>query len=47
MARRNRNKVLVSEARQGLDDLKAKVAGTTNPEDAKFESCQRSRRPLK
>lgn len=46
MARRNRNKILVSEARQGLDDLKAKVAGTTNPEDAKYEAAQEVGVPL-
>lgn len=47
MARRNRNKILVSEARQGLNDLKAKVAGTTNPEDAKFEAAKEVGVPLK
>lgn len=37
MARRN--KILVPEARQALDDLKAQVAGTMKAEDAKFESA--------
>ncbi|MCB5936266.1 alpha/beta-type small acid-soluble spore protein [Caldibacillus thermoamylovorans] len=34
-----RNKILVPEARKGLDQLKAKVAGTNNPEQAKFEAA--------
>lgn len=46
MARRNRNKILVREARKGLDDLKAKVAGTDNPENAKFEAAQEVGVPL-
>ena len=46
MGRRNRNKILVTEARQGLDDLKAKVAGTNNPEDAKFEVAKELGVPL-
>ena len=37
MGRRNRNKILVAEARHGLDELKAQVAGTNKPEDAKIE----------
>lgn len=37
MTRRNRNKILVPDAREGLDKLKAKVAGTHNAEEAKFE----------
>jgi small acid-soluble spore protein D (minor alpha/beta-type SASP) len=45
MARRN--KILVAEARNGLDDLKAKVAGTKNPEDAKFEAAEEMNVPLK
>ena len=40
MTRRNRNKILVPEARKGLDDLKAKVAGTNTPEEAKFEAAE-------
>lgn len=39
MSRKNRNKILIHEARQGLDQLKAKVAGTNNPEQAKFEAA--------
>ena len=46
MARRNRNKILVSEARKGLDELKAKVAGTKTPEEAKFEAAQEVGVPL-
>ncbi len=45
MARRR--KILVSEARQGLDDLKAKIAGTKNPEEAKFEVAKEMGVPLK
>lgn len=44
--RRNRNRILVAEARQGLDDLKAKVAGTSNPEDAKIEVAKELGVPL-
>jgi len=47
MARRNRNKILVPEAREGLDQLKAKIAGTTNPEQAKFEIAEEVGVPLK
>ncbi|KAA9021632.1 alpha/beta-type small acid-soluble spore protein [Niallia endozanthoxylica] len=46
MARRKRNKILVPEARHGLDQLKAKVAGTSNPEDAKFEAAEEAGVPL-
>lgn len=45
MARRR--KILVFEARQGLDDLKAKIAGTKNPEEAKFEVAKEIGVPLK
>jgi small acid-soluble spore protein D (minor alpha/beta-type SASP) len=45
MARRN--KILVPEARNGLDALKAKVANTGNPEDAKFEAAEEVGVPLK
>ncbi|PLS18015.1 alpha/beta hydrolase [Bacillus sp. M6-12] len=44
MARR-RN-ILVPEARQQMDQLKAKVAGTQNPEDAKFEAAAEVGVPL-
>jgi small acid-soluble spore protein D (minor alpha/beta-type SASP) len=47
MARRNRNKILVPEARKGLDDLKAKVAGTQTSEEAKFEVAEEVGVPLK
>jgi len=45
-ARRKRNKILVPEARHGLNQLKAKVAGTKNPEDAKFEVAKEVGVPL-
>ncbi|WP_138418448.1 alpha/beta-type small acid-soluble spore protein [Aquibacillus sediminis] len=35
MARRN--KILVPEARQGLDELKARIANTNHPNNAKYE----------
>lgn len=46
MGRRNHNKILVAEARNGLDELKAKVAGTNNPEDAKLEVAKELGVPL-
>ena len=46
MGRRNRNKILVAEARQGLDELKANVAGTSKPEDAKIEVAKELGVPL-
>lgn len=42
-----RNKILVPKARKGLDQLKAKVAGTNNPEQAKFEAAAEVGVPLK
>lgn len=45
MARKN--KILVPEARAGLDELKAKVAGTTDPYAAKFEAAKEVGVPLK
>ena len=45
MARRN--KILVPEARNGLDQLKAKVVQSQNPEDAKFEAAEEVGVPLK
>lgn len=45
MARRN--KILVPEARGGLDVLKAKVANASNPENAKFEAADEVGVPLK
>jgi small acid-soluble spore protein D (minor alpha/beta-type SASP) len=44
MARRN--KILVPEARNGLDALKAKVVQAQNPENAKFEAAQEVGVPL-
>ncbi|PLT30798.1 alpha/beta-type small acid-soluble spore protein [Peribacillus deserti] len=45
MARRNHN-ILVPEARDALDQLKAKVAGARNPEEAKFEAAAEVGVPL-
>ncbi|CAH2714524.1 hypothetical protein BACCIP111895_01696 [Neobacillus rhizosphaerae] len=45
MARKN--KILVPEARNGLDALKAKVAHARSPEEAKFEAAQEVGVPLK
>ena len=47
MGRNNRNKILVPEARQELDELKAKVMGTSKPEDAKLEVAKELGIPLK
>lgn len=47
MGRNNRNKILVPEARQELDELKAKVMGTNKPEDAKLEVAKELGIPLK
>ncbi|RFU60368.1 alpha/beta-type small acid-soluble spore protein [Bacillus sp. V59.32b] len=41
-----RNKILVPEARGKLDELKAKVANTKAPEDAKFEAAEEVGVPL-
>ena len=46
MARRNRNKLLVPQARQGLDELKAKMMNTSNPDDARFEAANEVGVPL-
>ncbi|MCM3570661.1 alpha/beta-type small acid-soluble spore protein [Neobacillus mesonae] len=45
MARRN--KILVPEARRSLDELKAKVVHSQNPENAKFEAAEEVGVPLK
>ncbi len=45
MARRRR--ILVPEARGGLDQLKAKVAHVQNPNQAKFEAAEEAGVPLK
>ncbi|MGM7719984.1 small, acid-soluble spore protein, alpha/beta type [Metabacillus sp. Hm71] len=45
MARR-RNNILVPEAKEGVDQLKAKVANTERPEDAKFEVAKEVGVPL-
>ncbi|WP_342429195.1 alpha/beta-type small acid-soluble spore protein [Neobacillus sp. FSL H8-0543] len=44
---KRRNKILVPAARAGLDELKAKVAGSASPEDAKFEAASEVGVPLK
>ncbi|ASS76117.1 hypothetical protein CIG75_14890 [Tumebacillus algifaecis] len=41
MARRKRRRLLVPEARNALDQLKADVMQTMTPEQAKYESAQR------
>lgn len=46
MARKRRNRILVPEARTGLDQLKAKVAGTSNHDQAKFEAAKEVGVPL-
>ncbi|WP_066321478.1 alpha/beta-type small acid-soluble spore protein [Bacillus sp. FJAT-29814] len=45
MARRN--KILVPAARQGLDQLKARVVQSQSPENAKFEAAEEVGVPLK
>lgn len=45
MARRS--KILVPEARQALDDLKAQVAGTMKADEAKFEIAREVGVPLR
>jgi small acid-soluble spore protein D (minor alpha/beta-type SASP) len=45
MARRN--KILVPEARKGLDALKARIANANSPEEAKFEAAEEVGVPLK
>ncbi|MEK3766171.1 MULTISPECIES: alpha/beta-type small acid-soluble spore protein [unclassified Solibacillus] len=47
MAKKNRNKILVPESRQQLDQLKAKVSGTSKPEDAALEVAKELGIPLK
>ncbi|KMY53262.1 alpha/beta hydrolase [Bacillus sp. FJAT-27231] len=42
-----RNKILVPEARQELDKLKAEVAHTNDPSAAKFEAAKEIGIPLK
>lgn len=42
-----RNKILVPEARNALDQLKAKVAHTNSPDQAKFEAAKEAGVPLK
>lgn len=42
-----RRKILVPEARNGLDKLKAKVVQAQTPEQAKFEAAEEVGVPLK
>jgi small acid-soluble spore protein D (minor alpha/beta-type SASP) len=46
MARRNRNRLLVPEARSALDRLKADVMNTATAEQAKFQSARQQNVPL-
>ncbi|GAA0499580.1 hypothetical protein GCM10008986_28480 [Salinibacillus aidingensis] len=46
MTERNNNKILVPEARQGLDHLKAQVAHTNSPDEAKYEIAEEQGIPL-
>ena len=47
MAKKNRNKILVPEARQELDQLKAKVSSANKPESAALEVAKELGIPLK
>ncbi|NMD69729.1 alpha/beta-type small acid-soluble spore protein [Bacillus sp. DNRA2] len=47
MARRRRNKILVPEARDALDQLKAHLNNQTNPENVKYEVAKETGVPLK
>ncbi|MGP4061361.1 alpha/beta-type small acid-soluble spore protein [Halobacillus sp. H74] len=42
-----RNKLLVPEAREGMDKLKAELMATTNQEDTKYEVAREQGIPLK
>ncbi|WP_068675962.1 alpha/beta-type small acid-soluble spore protein [Oceanobacillus sp. Castelsardo] len=42
----NRNKILIPEARKGLDQLKAKVTNANNPNQAKYEVAKEHGIPL-
>ncbi|WP_332646067.1 alpha/beta-type small acid-soluble spore protein [Lysinibacillus sp. 54212] len=46
MGRNSRNRILVPEARQALDELKAKVSGTSKQEEAKLEVAKELGIPL-
>ncbi|MFQ3544807.1 alpha/beta-type small acid-soluble spore protein [Halobacillus rhizosphaerae] len=41
-----RNKILVPEARQGLDELKAQLTNQQRPEEAKYEIAKEKGIPL-
>ncbi|MFS0877460.1 small, acid-soluble spore protein, alpha/beta type [Solibacillus isronensis] len=47
MAKKNRNKILVPEAKQELDLLKAKVTGSSNPGVTALEVAKELGIPLK
>lgn len=42
----NKNKILVPEAREQVNQLKARVANTTKPEQAKYEAAKELGIPL-
>jgi small acid-soluble spore protein D (minor alpha/beta-type SASP) len=42
-----RNKILVPEAKKGLDELKANIANSQSPDSAKFEVAEELGVPLK
>ncbi|WP_028402309.1 alpha/beta-type small acid-soluble spore protein [Ectobacillus panaciterrae] len=46
MAKR-RNRILVPEARKGLNELKARVVNVQSPENAKYEAAEETGVPLK
>ncbi|MCA0971709.1 alpha/beta-type small acid-soluble spore protein [Halobacillus litoralis] len=41
-----KNKILVPEARAGLDQLKSDIANTSNPEEAKYEIAKEKGIPM-
>jgi small acid-soluble spore protein D (minor alpha/beta-type SASP) len=43
----SRRKILVPEARDALDQLKAKVSGSADPKEAKYEIAKEKGIPLK
>jgi small acid-soluble spore protein D (minor alpha/beta-type SASP) len=47
MARRKRRRLLVPEAREAIDRLKADVMNTASAEQAKFKSAEQQNVPLK
>ncbi len=47
MMARRRNKILIPEARAGLDQLKARLNNETNPDNVKYEVAKETGVPLK